>query len=202
MLHAVPGQFGDVDQAISAAQVNERAEVAQAADNTRTDFAFLEFAQEDFLAGVTVAAFSVTLAEDQPAALAVDLDHAYTDRTADVARQVLLTFFFVEAAGQVSHVAGRDEAAQIAEQDDQAAAVGVSDFAFPGFLVRQQFLGTFPVFGLASLRDGQHEVAFFVLAAHDRHVDLGADGVVGRFHPEALDVAARNEAIARPYAND
>ena len=39
MLHAVPAQLADVDQAVDAAQVDERAEVLQAADDAFADLA-------------------------------------------------------------------------------------------------------------------------------------------------------------------
>ena len=45
VLDAMPGQLADVDEFVSTAQVDKRAEVAQAADDTAPDVAFFEFAR-------------------------------------------------------------------------------------------------------------------------------------------------------------
>jgi len=59
VVDAVPGQFRNVDQAVCPAQVDERAEVTQPADDALADFAFLELVEQDFLAGVAAVALRV-----------------------------------------------------------------------------------------------------------------------------------------------
>ena len=115
VLNAMPRKFRDMDQAISSAQINERAEVTQAADDTGADLAFLEFAKQRFFARVTTVALGFTLAEHEAAALAIDLDHFEVDWLADQARKISTAVVFAQAARQIRDMAGRHETTHVAE---------------------------------------------------------------------------------------
>ena len=196
VVDAMPCQLGNMDQTISAAQIDECAEITQPRDDALADFALVELVEQHFLARFAVAALGVTLAEDQAAALAVDLDHLQVDLLTDHAHHAQLAVFFVQAARQVEHMRRRDEAAQVAEWHDQTALVGVGDDAFPDTFGLQQLFRLLPVFGLLRLRDGEDEVALFIFHADDHHVDLVADMEVLFFHAHAVEVAPLNDAIA------
>src|SRR5215207_6618059 len=123
MVHTMPRQLGDVNQAVSAAQIDKRAEVAQAADDALARFAFTKLVEQQFLALFAAVALCVALAEHQTAALAVDLDHLQADLLSYQTSHAILAVIFVQAAWQIKDVACRDEAAQISERNDQAAPV-------------------------------------------------------------------------------
>src|SRR5690606_30188322 len=115
-LHPAPGQFGHVQQAVHAAQVDEGAEVGDALDDALADLAVLQ-GRPGLLAAALVFFFKDALLGQDDAALgAVHLDDPGPHRLSHVAVQVL-----DEAA---LHVGRRHEGPE-AHVDDQAALDGL-----------------------------------------------------------------------------
>src|SRR5438445_10302398 len=117
--HAVPGELGDMDEAIRRAQVDECA-IGRQSGHLAVDFvADLQLFEE--LASLPGPIFveGGLLADDQAVALAVDLE----DLDADALPDQLLE---VRAVG-AGDLGGRQEAAQAQDVDDQAALVLLAD---------------------------------------------------------------------------
>jgi hypothetical protein len=76
-----PGHVGDVEQAVDAAQVDERAEVGDVLDRAGDDLAFLERLHEALLGGVALLLDQLAPGDHDVVALKVDLE----DRRADLA---------------------------------------------------------------------------------------------------------------------
>src|SRR5690606_177532 len=84
MIDAAPGHVGDVQQAVDAAEVDERAEVGDVLDRALDRVAFLESFQQ---AGAGFGAMlfdELAAADDDVAALFVDLEDRRGDFLADV----------------------------------------------------------------------------------------------------------------------
>ena len=100
MLDAAPGEVGDVQQAVDAAQVDERAVVGDVLDDALDDRAFLQRRQE-LLALLAEARFEHGAARhDDVVALAVELDDLELERLVLVRRGVLDRTDVDERAGQ------------------------------------------------------------------------------------------------------
>ena len=74
MLDAAPGHVGDVQQAVNAAQVNERAEVGDVLDHAAADFAALDGGEQVLLHLVALFFEQLAAREDDIAAFFVNLD--------------------------------------------------------------------------------------------------------------------------------
>jgi len=194
VLDAVPGQLADVNQAVGSTEIDERAEIAQAAHHAAPGFAFAQVFEQRILARVADLALGLALAEHQAPPPAVDLDHLDRDRLADHVDQVGLALVFTEPARQINHMAGRDEAAQIAERHDQAAAVGVGDDALPHIFGRHHLFSAQPVFILLGLRHRDDHVAVLVLGADDHHRDFSPNGE-RCLVAELLHIVAGHDAV-------
>jgi len=163
VLDPLPGELGDVDQAIDSAQVDEGAEVGQTSHAATEDLPLGQVGQGLVLHLLTVLFNRLLAGQDHLAAAAIDLQ--------DLQRQDL-----ADEVGQIVHrtdvhVGGRDEAPQ-AQVDDQSAL----DLLGAG--------GGQGLAGLVSLQDatpgrlqvgpllGQHQRAFGLVHPLDDHVDL------------------------------
>src|SRR5690554_6309877 len=74
MLDALPGHVGDVQQAVYAAQVNERTVVGEVLDDTLDNLAFLQGFQQGFALGAVLGFEYGTAGNDNVVALLVQLD--------------------------------------------------------------------------------------------------------------------------------
>ncbi len=116
-----------MDQAIRAAQVDERAEVAQTGHGSAHDIAFVQRSQQaGFLLG-TPFALRFALGEDQAAAILVDLDHLHADSFADQFVEHLAAFVALESRAHRDHMRGRDEAFKRLPPHQHAAPVVAGD---------------------------------------------------------------------------
>jgi len=103
---------------------------------------------------------------------------------------------FRAAPARRAQLRGRDEAAHIAQLDDQPALVEAGDGAAVDFLGGQQLLGLPPVFFFASAGQRQHNVAAAIFGIHDVDRDdlvnrqRGPGGLVQR-----VQLAAGNDAL-------
>src|SRR5690606_24511855 len=74
MAHALPGHVGDVQQAVDAAQVHERAVVGEVLDHALDDGAFLQALEQLLALDAVLALDHRTAGDDDVVALAVQLD--------------------------------------------------------------------------------------------------------------------------------
>ena len=177
VLHAVPGQIGHMDEAIHAADVHERAEVGQAADDAGDDLILL-----DLLPGLLLLVHQVRLAAGDDALLGlVDLDDLDGHRLADELADVL-----DEAAGQVG---SRDERTDAHHISDQAAVDGLAAGGFhigAGVVLGNEL---FPVLGGHDLALGKEHIALAVVQLDHFSLDLVVNLAVGGDQIVLLDVA-------------
>ena len=110
-----PGQLGDVDQAVGPAEIDEGAELGQAAHGALAHLADLDLVQQLLAMLALPAAAGGPLRHDQAAALAVDFDDLDRDGLADEGGQVRLALFRRHLARERGQVRRRHEAAQLAE---------------------------------------------------------------------------------------
>ena len=189
VVHVAPGQLGDVDQAVDAVEVHERAEVDDVRDRALHDHARLE-AVEDLLADLLAL-----LLEDRAAAQhhvvarAVQLDDLALDLGAEELVQVLDAADVDQRGGQ--------EAAH-AQVDDQAALDDLDHGALDGLAGLGGGLDLAP--GLLEARAllGEDEPAVLVLLGEDEGVDLLAElHLVVRIDRLAdRELIHRNDALA------
>ena len=109
---AVPAHVRDVQQAVDAAEVHERAEVGDVLDDPLADLMHFQLAEELLLHVVADDLDQLAAAHDDVAALLVDLEDHALDRLADVLADV-------GRAADV-HLRGRQEDVD-ADVDEQAA---------------------------------------------------------------------------------
>ncbi len=72
--HAAPGELGEVNESVRAADVDERAEVADRGDATLADLALLQLPDQSLLHHIAPLLNSLALRKNQTVAVAVDLD--------------------------------------------------------------------------------------------------------------------------------
>src|SRR5829696_2994869 len=163
VVHVAPGELGDVDQAVDAVEVDERAEIDDVRDRALHNHPRLE-AVEDLLANLLAL-----LLEDRAAAQhhvvarAVQLDDLALDLRAEELVEVL------DAANV--HERGGQEAAH-AEVDDQAALHDLDHGALHGLTGLGGGLDLAPGLLEASALLGEDEPAVLVLLREDEGVDL------------------------------
>ena len=88
MVDASPTHVGDVQQAVDAAEVHERAEIGDVLDHALAEVANLELRQELFLLFLPLGFDQRAAADDDVAPGLVDLEHQTLDRAADVIADV------------------------------------------------------------------------------------------------------------------
>ena len=124
-----------MDQSVGAADVDEGAEVRQADHVTVRISPGLSSVIRRSLSASRASRAAARLREDQPVAAAIHLDDLGHDRLADHLGPALVGGLALgpPSAGKAD-LRGRDEAAQAAELDDQAALVVAGDHAFEDVL--------------------------------------------------------------------
>ena len=175
MLHAMPGQIGHMDEAIHAADVHERAEVGQAANDAGHDLILL-----DLLPSLLLLVEQIGLAAGDDALLRLvhldDLDgHRLAHELADV---------LDEAAGQVR---SRNERTNAHHVGDQATVDGLTTRSLHiGALVvfGNELL---PVLGGHDLALGKEHIAFAIVELDDLSLDLVVHLAVGGHQIILLD---------------
>ena len=167
VVDVLPGQLGDVHEAVDAAEVDERTEVDDRGDDALADLALLELGQE------VVAHLGLGLLEpgtarqDHVVAVLVELDDLRLERLADVRLQVADAAHLHERGGQ--------EAAQ-ADVEDEAALDDLDDGALDDAVLLLDLLDGAPGALVLGALLGQDQAAFLVLLLEDQGLDLVADG--------------------------
>ena len=180
MADAAPRHVGDVQQAVDAAEIDERAVVGDVLHHAAQHLAFGE-RLERLLLLLGVLLFEEDLArEDDVAALLVDLDDAHPE---------LLPLQRVEVADRphVDLAAGQERAH--ADVDGEAALDALDDAADHDLLLGEGALDLVPNLHLLGLLARQHDVAFTILGALEQHVDdvAGLHGDLAGFVEELVD---------------
>ena len=164
MGQTAPAHVGDVEQAIEAAQIDERAVVGEVLDGAGEDASLFEGGEGDRLLGVLVLFEQLLAGDDDVAALLVELDDADFDLGADVAVEIADRANLNLRAGQECLDADVDgETALDAAENhtlDRSLGVGslfelVPDLVAEGLVVADEVAA----FGLFALNDHLDGVA-------------------------------------------
>ena len=167
MVDVLPGQLGDVDQAVDAAEIDERAEVDDRGHDTLADGALLQLVEE-LAAHLGLGLLQPGAArEHHVVAVLVELDDLGLDLLADVRLQIADTTHLHQRRGQ--------EATQ-ADVEDQAALDDLDDGALDGLVLLLELFDGAPGTLVLSALLGQDQAAFLVLLGEDQSFDLIADG--------------------------
>ena len=180
MRDAAPRHVGDVEQAVDAAEIDERAVVGDVLDDAAQDLAFGERVERVLLL-LGVLFFEEHLArEHDVAALLVDLDDAHAQ---------LLAAQRVEVANgaDVDLRAGQERAD--ADVDGEAALDALDDAADDDLALGVGLLDLVPDLHLLGFFAREHDVAFAVFGALEQHVDdvAGLHGDLAGFVHELVD---------------
>src|SRR5205823_7671574 len=135
MLDLAPGQLGQVDEAVGAAEIDKCAEIGQARDATVADVASLQLGQQTVLLLRSTLLGRRALGQDEPIAAAIHLDDLEVERLTAHRAQLFFDLFLAPAAAQLDDLAERHEAAHAVDRDDQTTFVVVDHFAGDDFLV-------------------------------------------------------------------
>ena len=168
-------------QAVNAADIDERAEVGDAAHDAFDDFVFLQLAPQFGLALFAIFRRSDAMRRDHFIALAVDFDDAHRNRAPDETAQI--------AAIARIDVARRHERRN-AQIDDQAAFHLLAHDAFEVGVFVFRLLDGAPGFFVIGAALGENRMAFVVFGTQHHDFDFIADGnLVAHF-------VARHDAFA------
>ncbi len=162
MTHALPRHVGDVQQAIDAAEVDERAVIGEVLDDALDDRAFLQALQQLFALLGELALDDGAAGDHHVVALAVELDDLELE-------------FLAFEVGRIAHRAHvdqrtRQERADVLDVDGEAALDLAGDPAGDGFL------------GGRLLQVVPHQRALGLLARQLGFAEAVFDGVEGDLH--------------------
>src|SRR5690606_15267849 len=170
MAHALPGHVGDMQQAVDAAEVDERAVVGEVLDHA------LQHGALDQLLHQLLALFRVlaldhrTAGDDHVVALAVELDQLELEFLAFQVHRV--------AHGAHVHQRAGQERTDVLDVDGEAALHLAADAADDGLVLLERFFPVVPHPGALGLLARQHGLAEAVLERVQRDLDDVADGDV------------------------
>ncbi len=136
MLDALPGHVGDVQQAVDAAEVDERTVVGEVLDHALDGGAFLQVAQQLGTLGAVLALDHGTARDDDVVAPTIELD------------DLELEFLALEVGGVAhrAHIHQRtgEESADLVDVDGEAALDLAGDHALDRLLVLERLLEAGP----------------------------------------------------------
>ena len=166
VVDVLPGQLGDVDKTVDAAEVHERTEVDDGGHDTGADLALAELLEERAHLGLRLLEPGAAR-QDHVVAVLVELDDLGLDLLADVRLEV--------ADAAHLHQGGGEEAAQ-ADVEDEATLDDLDDGAGDDAVLLLDLLDRAP--GALVLRTllGQNQATLLVLLLEDQGLDLVADG--------------------------
>ena len=166
MADAAPAHVGDVQQAVDAVEVNERAEIGDVLDRALADVARGHFGQEFLAAFGAFLLDQFAAGEDDVLALLVDLDDLEIVGVADELRQVL---------GRDDVNLGRGQERLDADVDQQAAFDDGFDLAADRAAFVADGEDLLPVLLELGLFLGEDDHALLVLELFDQDIDFVAD---------------------------
>ena len=163
VVDAVPGELADVDETIGAAEVDEGTVAGQPAHLAGDHVADLELLEELLALARPVLVLRGALGDDEPVALAVDLE----DLDGDLGPHQLQ-----EVAGELArNLAGGQEAAQPHDVDDQAALVLLANLGVEDLALRLLLGHRLPDRLGAGLAEREDDPPLLVLGLEDVHLD-------------------------------
>src|SRR5699024_7443891 len=191
VVDVLPGQLGDVHQAVDAAEIDERAEVDDGGHGALADLPLLQGLQEVRTDGGLRLLEVGATRQDHVVAVLVELDDLRLDLLADVRLQVADAAHLDEGGGEEAGQAdggdeaalaalagpaggGGEEAAQ-ADVDEEAALDDLDDAAGDDALVLLDLLDRAPGTLVLGALLGQDQAALLVLLLEDQGLDLVAD---------------------------
>src|SRR6202521_4088837 len=184
---AVPGELGDMDQAVGSAQVDERAVGRQSGHLALDLIADLQLFEELAPLARTILVEGRLLADDQPVALAVDLEDLDADPLADQLLEI-------RAIG-AGDLGGRQEATQSQDVDDQATLVLLADLGVHHLAGGLLVLRFYPDRFGAGTAERQDDVAVLVFGLQDEDLDVVSGVQVGRPRLAGPQLAAGDDAF-------
>jgi hypothetical protein len=164
---AAPGHVGDVQQAVDAAEVDERAVFGQVLDDSLDDLAFLQLLERHLLQLGALLLQQHAARQHDVAALLVELDDLEPVLLADERVQVA-------HRAQVDLRAGQERLHAAADGDRQAALHPRADRPFDQLVALARAGNLVPDLEAVCLLLGQHAQAVLVLPALQENVDLVA----------------------------
>ena len=171
---ALPGELGEVREAVGPAQIDEHAEGPDAGDPTGADFVLVQLVEQAiFLLGAPFL-HGGALGEDHAVATAVDLDHLEAQRAALVFAQ--LGDGLLAVAGDADDLAERNEGVDALNVDQQAALVAAADPPVEDFALVVATLQLVPALLAAGAVDRELERAALGLGIGHVDVDEVAGG--------------------------
>ena len=188
LLAALPGELGQVGEAVRPAEVDEDAEVGDGGDAALADLALLQLLDDAFLLLAPPFRHGRALGEDGAVLAAVDLDHLEAHFLAHEGGERLRRVRVV--APDAVDLGEGDEGVDALDVGEHAAAVVADDLGgedFAGFEARGQHL---PAFLAAGAVEGDDAVALRAHRLQDHHADA-----VARLQA-ALAVRAQREHLA------
>ena len=191
---ALPGDVGDMQQAINAAKVNESAVIGDVLDHTLKDLAFLEVGDK-LGAGFRTGFFQNGAARDNDvAAAAVDLQDLEGLRSAHQRAKV--------ANRTDVDLASRKEGGGAGQVNSEATLDLAEDHAGDALLLFEGCLEKAPGFLAAGLVTRQHGLAVLVFHALDIDLDFVTDTDLG-FLAGGGEFLDRNAALGlQPYIDE
>ena len=168
VLDALPRHVGDVQQAVDAAQIDERAVIGEILDHALDGGAFLQIVEQRGALGAVLLLDHGAARHHDVVALLVELDDLEFERLV----------FEVRRIAHRAHVdqRARQERAHVVDLDREAALDAAGDDADDDFLFLERGLETRPGAGALGLLARQAGLAGAVLDAVQRHFDGLADG--------------------------
>src|SRR5665811_346306 len=165
VVDVLPGQLGDVHQAVHAAEVHERAEVDDRGDHTGAHLALLQGLQEGRADLGLRLLEEGTAGQDHVVAVLVELDDLRLDLLADVRQEV--------ADATHLHQGGGQEAAQ-ADVQDEAALDDLDDGTGDDAVLFLDLLERAPGALVLGALLGQDQPTLLVLLLQDEGLDVVA----------------------------
>src|SRR5207237_1277024 len=188
-----PGDIGDVQQAIDAAEINERAVIGDVLDHAVDHLTLFEVLHQ-FLALLGAGLFENRAARHHDvAAVAVHLEDLERLRIVHQRRDV--------ADRADIDLRARQEGHRTVEIDGEAALDLVEDDAVDLFVVLERLFELAPALLAARLVARQHGLAERILDAVEEHLDLVADLEIA-FTARAGEFAQRHAAFRLPADGD
>ena len=173
MLDALPGEFGNVDHAVDAADVDERTIGSEGFDDAGEGLTFFSSLPELLAGRLALFLENVSDGTNSTFSRLGKLDDLEAD--AGVAK----VFQGLASAGS-SKRAGDEDAGTLVGGGDDAALVDVGDSTFDDGTFLSSGLQLAPGIGAVETFLGQHDGAFGVVGLHDDAVDGVAHFDVGR----------------------
>ena len=167
MLDALPRHVRDVQQAVDAAQVDERAVVGEVLDHALERGAFLEVLQQRLALGAVLGLDDRAARDDDVIALLIELDDLELERRAFEGRRVADRPHVDERA--------RQERAHEIDVDGEAAANAAADRARDDLALLERLLEARPGARALGFLARQARLAEAVLDGVERHFDVVAD---------------------------